>query len=256
MSTSYPNIEVHAGAPAAALVGEYRTGRHFASILGVFAAIYLLSWPVVFSLDLWILKDRGSFLNLDYLLDQHLRLGVDTFYSYGLLPVSIQHWLFVVFGRGYWPLIGCAIVTTVLTALFWARFLRSLPGKWIWLAAILAMAWTLNSVNPNLPYSLVQLSLLFALLFVLMGRLDISLAISAIGCWSVPSLPLVMAAALAAFLLIEWFTQSRRSVGTGGPARDLGAGPSPVRACLVGGGCRFRGVAAAGRGAGLGRGPV
>jgi hypothetical protein len=214
MSTSYPNIEVHAGAPAVVLEDGHRTGRHFASILGVFAAIYLLSWPVVFSLDLWILKDRGSFLNLDYLLDQHLRLGVDTFYSYGLLPVSIQHWLFVLFGRGYWPLIGCAVVTTLLTALFWARFLRSLPGKWIWLAAILAMAWTLNSVNPNLPYSLVQLSLLFALLFVLMGRLDISLAISAIGCWSVPSLPLVMTAALAALLLIEWFIQPSRSVGT------------------------------------------
>ena len=110
---------------------EPRAGIRFRLFLGVFTAIYILSWPVLFSLDLWILKDRGSFLNLDYLIDQHLRLGVDTFYSYGLLPVLIQHGLFVLFGRGYWPLIGCAIATMVLMAFFCARFLRYLPGATI-----------------------------------------------------------------------------------------------------------------------------
>lgn len=193
---------------------EDRTAAHFALMLGSFAAIYLISWPVVFSLDLWILKDRGSFLNLDYLLDQHLRLGVDTFYSYGLLPVSIQHWLFVLFGRGYWPLLGCAVATMVLMALFCALFLRYLPRETIWLVALLAMSRLLNPVNPNLPYSLVQLSLLFALLFVLLGRLDIGLAFSAIGCWSVPSLPLVMTAALAALLFIDWLLKPSRSLSS------------------------------------------
>lgn len=192
-------------------MADHGTLAHFALILGWFAAIYLLSWPIVFSLDLWILKDRGSFLNLDYLLDQHLRLGVDTFYSYGLLPVSIQHWLFVLFGRGYWPLLGCAIATLVLMALFCALFLRYLPREPMWLVAMLAMGRILNPVNPNLPYSLVQLSLLFALFFVLLGRLDISLAISAIGCWSVPSLPLVMMGALAAFLFLDWLIKPSRS---------------------------------------------
>ena len=189
-----------------------RTAANFAWILGWFAAIYLLSWPVVFSLDLWILKDRGSFLNLDYLLDRHLRLGVDTFYSYGLLPVSIQHWLFILFGRGYWPLLGCAAATMIMVAVFCALFLRHLPREAIWLVAMLAMSRLLNPVNPNLPYSLVQLSLLFALLFVLLQRLDISLAISAAGCWSVPSLPLVMTATLAAFLFIDWLIKPPRSV--------------------------------------------
>jgi hypothetical protein len=193
-------------------MAEDRATEHFAFILGVFAAIYLLSWPIVFSFDLWILKDRGSFLNLDYLLDRHLRLGVDTFYSYGLLPVSIQHWLFVLFGRGYWPLLGCAAATMVLMVLFCALFLRYLPREPMWLVAILVMSRILNPVNPNLPYSIVQLSLLFALLFVLLGRLDISLAISAIGCWSVPSLPLVMTAALVAFLFLDWLIKPSRSV--------------------------------------------
>jgi hypothetical protein len=205
------NIVIPANSMNYPRIAERCAAAHFAFILGVFAAIYLVSWPVVFSLDLWILKDRGSFLNLDYLLDRHFRLGVDTFYSYGLLPIFIQHWLFVLFGRGYWPLIGCAVATTVLMALFCAFFLRYLPRESIWLVAILAMSRIINPVNPNLPYSLVQLSLLFALLFVLLGRLDISLAISAIGYWSVPSLPLVMTASLAAFLFLDWFIKPPRS---------------------------------------------
>ena len=210
------DCEDRIGIPANPMNGpqlaDHRTAARFVIFLGAFAAIYLLSWPIVFSLDLWILKDRGSFLNLDYLLDRHLRLGVDTYYSYGLLPVSIQHWLFVLFGRGYWPLIGCAAATMVTMALFCAHFLRYLPREWVWLAAMLAMSRLLNPVNPNLPYSLVQISLLFALLLVLMGRLDLSLAISAIGCWSVPSLPLVMAALLAAFIFLDWLTKPPRSV--------------------------------------------
>ncbi|MGA3345138.1 MAG: hypothetical protein ABSC76_09750 [Terracidiphilus sp.] len=185
---------------------------NFVTFFGVFTAIYLVSWPIVFSLDLWILKDRGSFLNLDYLLDKHLRLGVDTFYSYGLLPVAIQHWLFVLFGRGYWPLLGCAVATMALMAVFCAFFLRGLPSEPMWLVAMLAMSRILNPVNPNLPYSIVQLSLLFALLFVLLGRMDVSLAIAAVGCWSVPSLPLVMAGLLAAFLFLDWLIKPHRSL--------------------------------------------
>ena len=193
---------------------ERRLAAQFGVMLGAFAAIYLLSWPILFSLDLWILKDRSSFLNLDYLIDRHLRLGVDTYYSYGLLPVAIQHWLFALFGRGYWPLVGCAAATMVLMAVFCALLLRYLPRESMWLLAMLAMSRILNPVNPNLPYSLVQLSLLFALLFVLLGRLEISLAISAIGCWSVPSLPLVMAALLAGFLILDWLIKPPRSVGS------------------------------------------
>lgn len=189
-----------------------RTAAHFAFVLGMFTALYLISWPIVFSLDLWILKDRGSFLNLDYLLEKHFRLGVDTFYSYGLLPVSIQHSLFAVFGRGYWPLLGCAVVTAILIALFCAFLLRELPREFVWITALLVLSPVILIVNPNLPYSLVQLSLLFALLFVLRGRPEISFAIAAIGCWSVPSLSLVMMALLAAVLFLDWITQPPRSL--------------------------------------------
>ena len=148
-----------------------------------------------------------KFLNLDYLIEQHFRLGVDTFFSYGLLPVLIQHWLFVIVGRGYWPLIGCAIITMILVALFCALLLHFLPNESIWFAAILAMSRIINPVNPNLPYSIVELSLLFALLFVLIGRLEISLAVSVIGCLSVPSLSLIMTVSLIVLIFIEWFTE-------------------------------------------------
>jgi hypothetical protein len=101
----------------------------FFVILTSFVTIYLLSWPVLFSFYLWVFADRSSFLNLDYLLAQHLRLGVDAFYSYGLLPVLLQHVLFAIFGRGYWPMIGCTVVVTVLMAVFWARFVRSVSNQ-------------------------------------------------------------------------------------------------------------------------------
>lgn len=187
-----------------------RTIVHFSWITASFLLIYLLSWREVFSLNLWVLKDRGSFLNLDYLLEQHLRLGVDTFYSYGLLPVALQHGLFLLFGRGYWPLLGCAMATLLLIALFCALLLQTLPRGWVWFISVLALARIMNTVAPSLPYEPVQLSLLFALLFVLRRRLDIALAVSAIGCWSVPSLSLAMTALLAVLLFWEWLRKPRR----------------------------------------------
>jgi hypothetical protein len=190
--------------------GTYAPGQ-FSLILAAFFSTFLLSWPIVFSLDLWVFKDRGSLLNLDYLLEKHLQLGVDTFYSYGLLPVLIQHLLFAAFGRGYWPLIACTIATLILTAGFWALLLRHFPKQLIWLISVIAMSPTLFQVNPNLPYSLVQVSMLFALLFVLEGRLDIALAVSVVGCLSVPSLPLVLTALLLLLILIDWRINSDRS---------------------------------------------
>ncbi|MGA2887186.1 MAG: hypothetical protein ABSE51_03990 [Terracidiphilus sp.] len=185
--------------------------KRFISILTVFILIDLLSWPILFSLNLWILGDRGSFLNLDYLQSQHLRLGVDVYYAYGLLPVLIQHWLFVLFGMGYWPLIGCAVITLILMALFWALYLRHFPEETVWFLALLATCRIILWVNPNFPYSLVQLSMLFALLFVLLGKMDIGLAISALGAWSVPSLSLVLMASLAFCIILNWYFQPNRS---------------------------------------------
>lgn len=189
-----------------------RPGARIGLLVTAFVAVFLLSWPIVLSLNLYVLKDRGSFLNLDYLVDKHYRLGVDVGYSYGLLPVLLQHVLFVAFGRGYWPMVGCALATLLLMALFWDRLLRVAAPEWRWLAAIVVVSPIVLMVNPNFPYSLVIISLLFALLLVLQWRLDAALAVSAIGCLSVPSLPLVLAAAIAILIVVDWRRGGDRSV--------------------------------------------
>ena len=106
---------------------------YFLLLLVVFAALIALSWPILFSFDLWVLKDRGNLLNVDYLLEQQLRLGVDAYYIYGLLPVSLQHLAFAVAGRGYWPLLAFDVPYVLLTAFFWAWFVRQTaqPGRWL-----------------------------------------------------------------------------------------------------------------------------
>ena len=98
----------------------------FPLIAMAFLALELLSWPILFSFDLWVLYDRGSLLNLDYLWSDGLRPGVDTYYSYGLLPVALQHLAFV-FGRGYWPIIACNAVAMAAIAFTLSALLRRLP---------------------------------------------------------------------------------------------------------------------------------
>jgi hypothetical protein len=181
-------------------------------ILISFLALDLLSWPIFFSYYLWIFADRSNFLNLDYMLAEHLHLGVNAFYQYGLLPVFIQHVLFAVFGRGYWPMIGCTVVVLILMAVFWSLFLRYVSTRWLYLLAVIAVTPFLLWVNPNFPYSLVQLSMLFALLLLLVGRADVALAVSVIGCFSVPSLPLLLTGLIALYIAADWWLNSNRSI--------------------------------------------
>jgi len=191
-------------------------------IAGAFLVIFAASWPIVLSFDLWVFKDRASFLNLDYLLDEHFELGVDAGYSYGLLPVLVQHLVFAVFGRGYWPMIGCTVGALLLGAVFWARLVGHLPDAKVGLVAVLALAPILLWVNPNFPYSLVLLSILFALLFVLERRLDLAMAVSVLGWLSVPSLPLVLTALLFLLIVVQWWLDGERSAAV--LARQLGPG--------------------------------
>jgi hypothetical protein len=188
-----------------------RAATHFFFILTEFLFIYALSWPIVFSLDLWVFKDRGSFLNLDYLLEKHFRLGVDTYYAYGLLPVLVQHLLFAAFGRGHWPMIGCAVVALVLVAAFCTLLLRHLPEQNIWWPIFIAISPIFLWVNPNFPNSLLQLSILFALFFVLERRLDIAMAVAAVGCVSVPSLSLVLTGLLLSLIVVDWWINTNHS---------------------------------------------
>jgi len=185
----------------------------FFLFLFAFFGLFFLSWPTVLSLDLWVFKDRGSFLHLDQLLASHLRLGVDTYYSYGLLPVLIQHFLFKIFGAGYGPLLGCTVVTIAMMALLWARILKHLSKERIWLIAIVALCPIVIWVNPNFPYSLVQLSMLFTLRLILEEKLNWAFAVSMIGCLSVPSLPLALSFFVGFLIVVLWWAETDRKVG-------------------------------------------
>jgi hypothetical protein len=199
------------------------TAVSFPLILAAFGALVAFSWPTVMSFDLWVFKDRSSFLNLDYLLDQHLRLGVDADYGYGLLPVLLQRAAFALFGRGYGPMLGYSAVVLVLMACLWALLLRRLPNARAWLGVVILLSPLLLWVNPNFPNSLLQLSILYALLFVTIGRIDVAFAIATVGCWCVPSLTLVMAALLALAIVVDWALRpGPRSAGA--LARELGPG--------------------------------
>lgn len=180
-------------------------------ILGCFCLLLMASLPTLLSFDLWIFKDRSSFLNLDYLFfDRHYRLGVDICYSYGLLPVLLQHLVCIPFGRSFKPMIGCTVIAMVLSAIFWAALLEHLPRQRRWLFAVAALSQIILLVNPNWPYSLVVLSVEFALLFVLKDRLDIALAISAVGCFCVPSLPIVLAILIGFVIVLNWMLSPGR----------------------------------------------
>jgi hypothetical protein len=179
-------------------------------MLAAFTTLVLLSWPIVFSFDLWVLKDRGNLLNLDYLLDQHLRLGVDAYYSYGLLPVALQRLAFAVWGRGYWPLLAFDAIYIPLMAVFWAWLVGRTPQPRTWLLVGVALSPILLWVNPNFPYVLVQLSLLFSLLLVYERRLSAALCVAVIGCYSVPSLPLVAAATIVFLIVLDWWQSPDR----------------------------------------------
>ena len=208
-----------------------RTGSRFAIILGVFAALLLLSWPILFSFQLWVFKDRGNLLNVDLLLDRHLRLGVDTFYSYGLLPVALQHLAFAA-GRGYMPMVCWTIAAAAGLALILAVIGRHLPAAWSWLAAYVCLSPILLWINPNFPYSLVLLSMLAAVALILARRLDLALLAAAFGCWSVPSLPLVLVAVLLAMIVLAWWHSSGRR-----PAMLLRTLTPGLVAYLATGGC-------------------
>jgi hypothetical protein len=174
-------------------------------------SLFALSWPTELSFDLWVFKDRGNLLNVDYLLDRHLMIGVDAFYAYGLLPILIQRLLFQAFGRGAWPMIGSHLAYIVLMATAWTMIIRQMRDPALWTVVVILLSPIIIWINPNFPYVLVQLSMMFALALALRKNLRGALAISAVGCWSVPTITLLFSGALLALLLLEWRTGRDRS---------------------------------------------
>jgi hypothetical protein len=189
-----------------------RTFLTFLIFVAIAAFLVVISWPLVWSFDLWVLKDRSSLLNVDYLMQEHRQLGVDTFYSYGLFPILIQHVAFAIFGRGAGPVLALSMAYLVAVAAFCARLRRHLPPGRNWTLALFALSPIMLVVTTTGSYCFVILSILFALLFVIEARLDIALAVVTVGCVSVPSLPIVLGFLLIVAILIDWVTSPVRNV--------------------------------------------
>jgi hypothetical protein len=208
----------------------------FVLLICAMTALFAVCWPTERSFDLWVFKDRGSFLELDYLLDRGLRLGVDSFYIYGLLPVLIQRVLFLAFGRGAGPLMACHAMYVLLSAAAWTLILDALSKPRLWLIAVMSLTAIVVWVNPNLPAALVQVSLLFSVALLLRRQYRMAIAVSAVGCWSVPTLTLLASALLVGAAVFVWLGSADRSI------RSLVKVLWPGALCYVGIGAVLVGV--------------
>jgi hypothetical protein len=184
----------------------------FALLVVALSLLLLASWPYVFSMRLWVFADRGSFLNLDYLITDGRRLGVDAYYSYGLLPVLVQRVLFAGFGRGYEPILAANLTGLIAMAWLWALFAQRMSGKFFFVLILIAICPVLFWVNPNFPYTIVIVSTLTSAYLVLQGRYEAALAAAVPGCFSVPSIPLVLAFAIAVIIVMDWLAKPHRSI--------------------------------------------
>ncbi len=184
----------------------------FLMLFGSMVAMVLASWPTEFSFDLWVFKDRGNFLNFAYLLDKGFRPGVDTYYLYGLLPVLLQDVVFDLFGRGPWPIIGLHICYLALMSAALTVVVRHTPKPMLWNLGAIALVPIIIWVNPNLSYVLVQVTMLWSIALLLERRYRLAVVVSAFGCWSVPSLPLVLSASLVVLLFACWWLEGPRTL--------------------------------------------
>ncbi len=186
---------------------------HFSMMFAGFLALYAICWTTEYSFDLWVFKDRGNFLNFAYLLDKGFRIGVDTYYLYGLLPVLLQDVLFKLFGRGAWPLIACHFMHLALMAAAFTVIVRHTAQPTRWMLGAIALSPIIIWVCPNISYVLVQISMVWALACVLERRYRLALVIAAFGCWSVPSLSLVTFGCIGLLLLAHWWLEGERKFG-------------------------------------------
>jgi hypothetical protein len=164
----------------------------------------LLGWPSILDFKMFAFRDLGSFTTLDQLLDQHLRLGVDVGYSYGFLPILLQRVCFYLFGPSYWTTLGLLAAYVLLIAMFWVLLARRLLWSWPELFLLAGLSEFAIWLIPTPAHALLQLSLLYSLYFFLKSHLRLALALSALGCLTIPSLPIILSGLLSVVIFLRW----------------------------------------------------
>jgi hypothetical protein len=179
----------------------------FVLIFGVCIGHFLTRWPLLFNFVVFGFRDHGSFLTLEELLAKHLRLGVDVGYTYGLIPVLLQHVLVWMGGRGPELILGIIVAYLLITAILWTFLWRTLGSSWELLVGILVLSPFFIMTLPTPAHAMLQLTLMFGLLFILMDKLPAALVVAAFGCLCMPSLPIAEAGLLCVLILFAWWNQ-------------------------------------------------
>lgn len=160
-------------------------------------------------------RDVGSFQHVDRLIGLGLHPGVDFGFTYGLLPVLLQHMYFAVFGAGQWPTLGVLVIYLLAMVAFWILFLRefgpTLTNFGVFLG-LLSMTIYIDPWPPTPAHVLMQLSLAYSLYFLLKQRLSLALLIAALGTLTIPSLPIALTGLVALVIAREWWRGPRRTL--------------------------------------------
>jgi len=181
----------------------FYVGLSLLIIVKVFAAL-----PLILDFQNYAFGDPGGFITLDQFVKQGLRLGVDVGYTYGFLPILLQHIDFALFGTGHWQMLGFLFIDIVLIIVFWCLLCRELGESWLNFVVLVGLSGLMAArvSEPLTPaHVLLELSLMFSLYFVLKGNLRLALLLAALGALSVPSLPLALAGLLGLVILWQWW---------------------------------------------------
>ena len=160
-------------------------------------------------------RDLGSFQHVDRLIGLGLRPGVDFGFTYGLLPVLLQHLYFAVFGAGHGTTFGLLVIYLLGMLTFWILLCREIGPSLANFAVLLGLSSLTIFLDPWPPtpaHAFMQLSLAFSLYFVLKRRLSLALFIAALGALTIPSLPITLTGLIALTITWEWGRTPGRTV--------------------------------------------
>ena len=184
--------------------------------LTLIVALRVVFWlPSELSFHNFAFMDLGSFQHVDRLIGLGLRPGVDFGYTYGLLPVLLQHLCFAAFGSSHWITLGMLVLYLLLMLTFWSLLTRDIGQSWANFGILLGLCDMMIFFvpwPPTLAHMLMKISLAFSLYFFMKQRLSLALSIAALGALAVPSLPIVLTILIALAIAWEWWHAPVRAV--------------------------------------------
>ncbi len=188
-------------------------------LIGLFLIVTLrivLVLPSILDFRNFAFRDIGSFQTVDRLIGLGLRPAVDFGFTYGLLPVLLQHIYLAIFGAGHWTMFGLLVVYWLSMLAFWILLSRSIVQSLLSFCVLLGLSDLMLYVAPWPPtpaHVLQNLSLALSIYFLLQHRLSLAMLIAALGALTVPSLPIFLAGLIALLLVREWWQTPGRTVG-------------------------------------------